>query len=104
MLGQALAAALAVAPGGGPTIDLSWNAASDEIAGEQDVARYVVWRRPVGAADWGDPLVSIPVGNANYLYTDAAVVSGQAYEYSLAAQDCTPSSSLVVVSNPVVVP
>ena len=104
VLGQALAAALAVAPGGGPTIDLSWNAASDELAGEEDVARYVLWRRPVGAADWGDPLVSIPVGNAAYLYTDAAIVSGQAYEYGLAAQDCTPSSSLVAVSNPVVVP
>jgi hypothetical protein len=104
VLGQALAAALNVPPGGGPAVDLAWNAASDETAGEQDVARYVLWRRLVGAADWGDPLVSIPAGNAAYLYSDAAVISGQAYEYGLAAQDCTPSSSSVVVSNPVVVP
>ncbi|MGH7514515.1 MAG: prepilin-type N-terminal cleavage/methylation domain-containing protein [Gemmatimonadales bacterium] len=104
VLGQALAASLNLPPGGTAAVDLTWSAAADEAAGEQDVARYVLWRRPVGGADWGDPLVSIPSGNAAYLYTDAAVVPGTTYEYALAAQDCTPSASVVVVSNPVLVP
>ena len=104
ILGAPLAAALGVDAAGDPVIDLNWTPAVDETGGEQDVARYVLWRRVVGAPDWGDPFLSIPAGNANYVYSDADVQSGTNYEYQLAAQDCTPSLSSPVPSAPVAVP
>ncbi len=74
-------------------IDLAWGAAVDEGSGEKDVIRYVVWRRPAGTSDWGDPYTSLPSGNAPYLFSDTDVVPGTAYEYAVAAQDCTPNLS-----------
>ena len=83
-------------------VDLRWNAAVDETAGEQDVLRYVIWRRETTSPPSTDPYLSIPAGNATYLYTDRSVDLGQSLEYTLAAQDCTPSlsskvSALVVI-------
>jgi prepilin-type N-terminal cleavage/methylation domain-containing protein len=76
-----------------PQVTLGWTAAVDERAGEQDVLRYVIWKRPRLAPTWGPPYVSIPAGLANYTYVDTQVQAGQAYDYALAAQDCTPSVS-----------
>ncbi len=81
-------------PLGAETMDLAWTAAADEVGGERDVLRYVIWRRPWGAAVWGDPYRSIPAGNANYLFSDQLVAVGETWEYMLAAQDCTPALSL----------
>jgi prepilin-type N-terminal cleavage/methylation domain-containing protein len=89
---------------GAPAVSLTWSAATDEAAGERDVVRYVLWRKHPADPDWGDPYLSIPAGNPTYAYQDAAVVSGETYEYALAAQDCTPSLSTVATSAAVTVP
>jgi prepilin-type N-terminal cleavage/methylation domain-containing protein len=86
-------------------VDLAWNAAVDELAGEKDVQRYVIWRRLTSEVAFGDPFLSIPpAGTANYVYTDRDVVPGSAYIYGLAAQDCTPLTSSRVESLQVVIP
>lgn len=80
-------------------VDLSWNAAVDELAGERDVVRYVIWRRFAGDSSWGDPFLSIPpAGTPSYVYTDLDVIHDSTYQYGLAAQDCTPSNSNLVQS------
>lgn len=88
---------------GSPQVRITWPPAVDEAGGEQDVVRYVVWRRnPPGA--WGDPLRSIPAGQAGYLTVDTDVISGQSLQYALGAQDCTPALSAPTVSGTVIVP
>ncbi len=76
-------------------VELTWNAATDETSGEQDVARYIIWRSTTGTSTWGDPYVSVPAGQASYLLKDEGVTedAGYTYYYALAAQDCTPSQS-----------
>jgi len=86
-------------------VDLTWNAAVDELGGERDVVRYVIWRRSVNDSGWGDPFLSFPpAGTPSYLYTDRDVTSGSKYLYGLAAQDCTPSNSNLVASAEVDIP
>ncbi len=104
ILGVFLVAAPGVDGNGDPIVTLTWNQAIDEAGGEEDVTRYVIWRRPAGAPEWGDPLLSIPPGQSTYTYVDGDVNSGDNLEYALAAQDCTPSLSPVTTAGPVVVP
>lgn len=86
---------------GAPAVNLAWAPAVDEAGGEKDVQMYVIWRKLVTDPDWGTPFLSIPAGQANYTYTDATVVHGNSYQYSVAAQDCTPSLSASSISNAV---
>jgi len=79
--------------GGAPAVRLRWNQATDEAGGERDVQLYVIWRRLLGDPDWGVPYLSIPAGQASYVYLDVDVVPLNTYEYALAAQDCTPLTS-----------
>ncbi len=104
ILGTNLTAAGGTLTGGVPVVTLSWGQAVDEAAGENDVARYVIWRRLGAQPDWGDPLLSIPAGQATYTYEDQDVASGDQYYYALAAQDCTPSLSPMVQSSLITVP
>ena len=86
-------------------VDLTWNAAVDELAGERDVVRYVLWRRSVSDSAWGDPFLSFPpAGTPTYFYSDHDVTSASKYVYGLAAQDCTPANSNLVASAEVDVP
>jgi prepilin-type N-terminal cleavage/methylation domain-containing protein len=86
-------------------IRLNWGAATDQSGGERDVIRYVVWRRLVGATDWGDPHLTVgATTNATYQTIDAGVTAGQSYEYAIAAQDCTPNVSALTTSNSVTIP
>lgn len=78
-------------------IRLEWARATDEYTGEQDVIRYVVWRR-TGSAPWGDPLVSLSSGSSNYAFEDKTALPDTAYTYAVAAQDCTPRYSDMAVS------
>lgn len=103
LLQQALIAAVDVSSGA-PQVVLTWAPATDEAQGERDVSLYVLWRRLAGAADWGDPYLSLPAGNTSYLYADAAVTPGASYEYALAAQDCTPALSAMATSATVIIP
>jgi len=104
IFGQLLTATL-VNLGGAFEVQLSWPAATDETAGERDVARYVIYRQswPL-ATNWGDPYASIPAGLANYSYTDAAVTPLTTYRYAISAQDCTPMQSTLAQSIDIVVP
>jgi hypothetical protein len=88
---------------GQPQIRITWPQAIDEAGGEEDVVRYVLWKR-VGAVAWGDPFRSIPAGAANYTTVDGDIESGQAIQYALAAQDCTPALSGLSTSAFVLVP
>lgn len=86
-----------------PTIRLTWNASVDETAGERDIIRYVIWRRVNGGA-WGDPFASLPSGAPPYAFTDSDLLSGNWYQYAVAAQDCTPLLSPQSFSTTTVVP
>jgi prepilin-type N-terminal cleavage/methylation domain-containing protein len=100
-----LGAALTATPNPLGGVNLVWNAAVDEVGGEKDVQRYVIWRRLTSELAFGDPYLSIPpAGQPNYLYTDTDVVSGSTYIYGLAAQDCTPLTSSRVESFQVTAP
>lgn len=94
----------AVSVNGAPAASLTWGQATDEAGGERDVVRYVLWRRHPTDPSWGDPYLSIPAGNPTYAYQDAAVASGEDYQYALAAQDCTPSLSPLATSGTVTIP
>lgn len=104
LLGVGLSAAVVTLGSGEPAVNLSWSPAVDEAGGEADVVRYVIWRRESGATTWGDPFRAIPAGAAVYTYQDAAVTPGTAYEYALAAQDCTPALSGLASSPVVIIP
>lgn len=104
ILGVGLSAAVLTLPTGEPAVNLTWGPAVDETGGETDVVRYVIWRRESGATTWGDPFRAIPAGAASYTYQDAAVTPATAYEYALAAQDCTPTLSELASSLTVIIP
>jgi hypothetical protein len=78
---------------GAPVVSLSWSPVVDQDAGERDVVRYVIYRRDVPATGWEDPYLSIPAGQASYALQDRDIESGRTYQYSFAAQDCTPTLS-----------
>ncbi|MFO7894347.1 MAG: prepilin-type N-terminal cleavage/methylation domain-containing protein [Longimicrobiales bacterium] len=82
-------------------IRLEWTRATDEYTGEQDVLRYVIWRRKGSSGPWGDPLVSVSPGSSSYVYEDHTAVENQGYTYALAAQDCTPQYSALATAGPV---
>lgn len=76
----------------------------DEKTGEKDVERYVIWRRFGSAADWGDPLVTLPGGDTLFIFNDLGVIKDSTYRYAVAAQDCTPSLSSQQFSAQVTIP
>jgi prepilin-type N-terminal cleavage/methylation domain-containing protein len=89
---------------GVPIVTVTWAASVDEASGEQDVQRYVIWKRLSSVTDWGDPYATIPGGSSTYSFTDATVTSGLTYYYAVAAQDCTPTLSSQRTSNSIAIP
>lgn len=89
---------------GAPTAVLTWTPSADEKGGERDVERYVIYRRLTTDPTFDQPIASIPAGQSSYTFTDTDVLSGSSYIYGVAAQDCTPSSSGVGITPPVVIP
>ena len=86
-------------------VTLTWTKSTDDGAGEKDIERYAIFRRPSSATVFGDPISSIPSSMLPaYSYVDLGVVQGQTYVYGVAAQDCTPSLSAVVSASAVTVP
>ena len=86
-------------------VTLTWSKSSDDGAGEKDIERYAIFRRPSSATVFGDPISSIPSSQLpSYSYVDLGVVQGQTYVYGIAAQDCTPSLSSVVSALAVTIP
>jgi hypothetical protein len=89
---------------GGVPVDtvmsVRWNQSTDELGGEKDVLKYVIWRRLVGATTWGDPLGSVPSGFSTPSYTDQSATPGApGYQYAIAAQDCTPTLSTQITGS-----
>ena len=103
ILGTGISAAL-VTVSGAPAVELTWGQATDEGGGEEDVVRYVLFRRPAGSSDWGEPYLSIPAGETSYTYVDGDVEEGESYQYGLSAQDCTPSLSNMSSTADITVP
>ena len=99
ILGVALLLSQVVTGDGIPAVRLAWDQAVDERGGEEDVVRYVIFRRLSTDPEWGDPHLSIPAGALSYVYDDTAIEVGASYEYAVSAQDCTPTLSLL--SDPV---
>jgi len=97
-------AAVVVTVEGAPAVSLSWGKATDEGGGENDVVRYVIYRRLATEAGFDEPFLSIPAGEASYTYVDADVDPGEGYAYALAAQDCTPTLSSMSSSTSVNIP
>lgn len=87
-----------------PSVTLTWTKSGDEGAGEKDVERYAIYRRPGGATAFGEPLASIAAGQSTYVFTDTDVKPGDLWVYGVAAQDCTPAASSVMLSSTVLVP
>lgn len=104
IFGDSLVAATTTLAGGETAVDLSWGPAIDEAGGEEDVVRYVLWRRMAGSPDWGAPFVAVPAGATSYSYQDATVESGTMVEFAVAAQDCTPTLSSLHSSGWVTIP
>jgi prepilin-type N-terminal cleavage/methylation domain-containing protein len=104
ILGSGLSAVLGVGGSGEPVVNLAWAKATDEAGGENDIVRYVIWRKEVGVTEWEEPYLSIPAGEANYVYQDADLVTGTTYQYALATQDCTPTLSPLTSAPAITIP
>lgn len=89
----------------GYEVMVSWESSTDELGGEKDVTRYVVWRRGTGTLDWDEPIESIrATGEEDYYIVDGNVLPGETYQYGVAAQDCTPNLSPISVSTYITIP
>jgi hypothetical protein len=87
------------------SVALTWPASLDQDVGEQDVQFYMVYRRPTGTTDWGNPATSVAAGSATYRWIDPSAPNLHGtYEYNVIAQDCTPTNSGDAISNSVVLP
>lgn len=89
---------------GASTVLLEWDASVDQEDGEEDVVRYLVWKKKASESDWGPPILALSVGEDTYSYRDSDVVPGEVYEYGVAAQDCTPEQSDMATSGSVTAP
>ncbi|MEO6878877.1 MAG: hypothetical protein ABI205_10375 [Gemmatimonadaceae bacterium] len=87
-----------------PFVTISWAKSVDDGAGEKDVERYALYRRLSSVTTFDMPFASIPSGSSSYSFVDSDVLSGQTWIYGVTAQDCTPSSSIMGSSLPVVIP
>jgi type II secretory pathway pseudopilin PulG len=87
-----------------PFVRLTWGRSDDDGAGENDVYRYVIYRRPDTASAFDQPYASVPAGLSSYAFTDNSVAHGDRWIYGVVAQDCTPSPSPVGSTPTVLVP
>lgn len=87
-----------------PHVTITWSPSLDETAGEKSVERYMLYRRPSGATSFSESFASVPAGLSAYTYVDADVASGQSWVYGVAAQDCTPSNSVIGLTSAVTLP
>lgn len=91
---------------GQSTILVEWDASADQESGDEDIVRYMIWKRKASASDWGPPLVAVPMGKDQlaYSYRDSQVTPKEDYAYAVAAQDCTPALSTKASAGPVTAP
>ncbi len=103
-LGVAVTATTSMAGASSPFVKLMWGPSLDDGAGENDVDRYAIFRRPDTAATFIQPYASVPAGAASYTYIDSDVKPGDRWIYGVAATDCTPSRSSVASTGAILVP
>lgn len=89
---------------GATVVRVLWGRDLDDGSGENDVQRYVIYRRLSTAAAFTNPLASIPAGQSTYSFVDSDVQSGQGWVYGVASQDCTPATSAAGLSSTVTIP
>jgi prepilin-type N-terminal cleavage/methylation domain-containing protein len=93
---------LSVAPnaaGNAPAVSLLWPASFDDGGGETDVTQYNIYRREPPNPSFGSAMLSIPAGQPPpYGFVDNGVETGVDYVYAVAAQDCSPAESPLLVS------
>jgi prepilin-type N-terminal cleavage/methylation domain-containing protein len=87
-----------------PWVKVSWLPSADDGAGENDIYRYIIYRRPSSATTFTQPYSAVPAGASSYSFTDNAVTHGDAWVYGVASQDCTPATSSVTATGTVIVP
>ena len=75
-------------------VTISWNSSLDQDAGEKDVERYMIFKRPVSSGDWGNPIADIAASQANYTLDDTSLSTG-VWIWGVVAQDCSPNNSSV---------
>lgn len=104
--GGAPVATRVVLPTGAWAVEITWNRATDESAGEKDVERYAVYRRRDGAGLFDDePIAILPAdGRASYNFNDSDVLAGDNWQYGVDAQDCSPAASDIAVTAIVNIP
>jgi prepilin-type N-terminal cleavage/methylation domain-containing protein len=82
---------------GSGIIHLGWDRSPDHGNGEYDVRQYVLWQRPDTGTVWRDPLMMVKADTTTqYTIPIAGLVPGEGYDFAVAAQDCTPSTSTLV--------
>lgn len=86
-----------------PVVTVSWQHAVDEGGGENDVERYLIYRRGV-LGSFSDALAVVPAGQTSYTYPDASVQNDSTYVYGVTALDCTPLESSMSTSSAVTIP
>jgi prepilin-type N-terminal cleavage/methylation domain-containing protein len=100
--GKPLPASPPVITGAGVgNLKVSWTASPDENGGERDIMLYNVTRSASFAPGVWQNVASIPAGGGPYSFTDTGLNTMVAYQYAIAAQDCTPSFSVSTTSAPV---
>jgi hypothetical protein len=87
-----------------PWIKISWAPSADDGGGENDIYRYIIYRRPATATSFTQPYSAVPAGSSTYSFTDNNVAHGDAWIYGVASQDCTPATSTVSTTGAVIVP
>lgn len=84
-------------PGSG-VITLAWTRSPDHGGGEYDVRQYVLWQRDDTATVWRDPLMLVRADTTTaYSVPIGGLTAGATYKFGLAAQDCTPSESTILI-------
>jgi prepilin-type N-terminal cleavage/methylation domain-containing protein len=85
-------------------VTISWTPSVDDGHGEKDVERYAIYRRLSTAATFDEPFGSVVGGASTYSFRDTDLVTGQSWIYGVTAQDCSPLSSPMGETTPVVIP
>lgn len=84
-------------------VTITWTKSLDQDAGEKDVARYMVYKKPAASSDWGSPIADLAASQDTYTLDDTTLPSGS-WVYGVVAQDCSPSNSNVTSTGVVNVP
>ena len=87
-----------------PQVTLTWTRSVDESAGEKDVEQYAIYRRDAAVATFGEPLASISAGAPLPSFVDTDVKPGESWIYGVAALDCTPALSSMVITPAILIP